>query len=242
MTQLSQNIVGKIKHDHIAPVPRWHFLLKSYAFWLFLGVSILLGSLSFSVIVHIINSGDLDMMSHLQGNMFTSAVMLLPYFWFLSLCVCELVAYYNWKHTRFGYRFRRRWIMFSSIVASVFFGSVLYALGMGQTIDDAMVAGVPFYDQSKHFARQQIWMQPDRGLLVGKVVQVDDPSGNIVIKDENGNSWNIDESAIPPKSHVAIKKGKIVKIMGKKEGDSGFAAKEIRKCGDCWKEEDSSDN
>jgi len=79
-------------------------------------------------------------------------------------------------------------------------------------------------------------------LLVGKVVQADDPSGNIVIKDENGTIWNIDESAIPSKTQVVTKKGKIVKIVGKVKGNFGFAAKEIRRCGDCWRDEDSGDN
>lgn len=238
MTQLSQNIVGTIKRDHIAPVPHWHFLLKRYAFWFFLGLSMLLGSLSFSVIVHIVNSGDLDIASHLQGDIFTSAVMLLPYVWFLSLCLCELVAYYNWKHTRFGYRFRRRWIFVSSIAVSMLLGSGLYALGMGTAIDNVMVGAVPFYYQSKHSARRQIWMQPDKGLLVGKVIQIGDLSGGLVIKDEDGKNWNIDASEVQSKTPMLFQNGKIVKIIGTREGASEFVATQIRKCGDCWRDED----
>jgi len=238
MTQLSQNIVGKIKQNHIAPVPHWHFLLKRYAFWFFLGLSILLGSLSFSVIVHIVNSGDLDIASHLQGDIFTSAIMLLPYLWFLSLCLCELVAFYNWKHTRFGYRFRRRWIFVASIAASMLLGSGMYALGMGTAIDNVMVGAVPFYYQSKHSARRQIWMQPDRGLLVGKVIQANNPSSSLTIKDDDGHIWNIDASEFQAKTPTVFEDGKIVKIIGTREGGSGFVATQIRKCGDCWKDED----
>lgn len=242
MTSLSQEIIGKIKHDHIAPVPRWHFLLKSYAYWLFLGMSIILGSLSFSVIVHILRTGDLGMLKHLQGNIFTSSVMLLPYFWFFSLCVCELVAYYNWKHTRGGYRFRRRWIMFSSVAASVLFGSGLYAMGMGEAIDETMARSIPFYDQSKHSARRQIWMQPERGLLVGKIIQVGPQEGVILIEDEGGNSWMVKKSVTPLPPPVGIKKGKVVKIVGSKEKDYVFSAKEIRRCGDCRRDEDQEDD
>src|ERR1035437_9356019 len=108
MTQFRKDMFGKIKVDHIAPVPRWHFLIKSYVFWTLFVCSIILGSLSFSVIVHIINSGDLDIFNQFHKNLFSSALMMLPYFWFCSVALFALVAYYNWKHTRLGYKFKRR--------------------------------------------------------------------------------------------------------------------------------------
>ncbi|MDD5396937.1 MAG: hypothetical protein PHW24_02645 [Candidatus Moranbacteria bacterium] len=239
MTKLSEDILGKIKHDHIVPAARWRFLLKSYVFWGLLMVSVLLGSLSFSVIVHIIDFRDLNVFNQVHGNFFTSTVMLLPYFWFLSVMLFASVAYYNWKHTRLGYRFKRRWIVSGSIALSVLLGSVLYALGMGNQIDMLMSKNMPFYDKSKREARSELWMRPDNGLLVGKVVNVDPADDSITIKDETGQDWQIDEKNVQHEPQSVPKKGKIIKIVGKKEGDHTFAASEIRKCGNCQSDEEA---
>lgn len=237
MTKFSENIVGRIKSEHIVPVPRWHFLLKSYVFWGLLAISVFLGSISFSVIAHLASVGDFDLFGHLQGNFAVSAMMMLPYFWFLSVAIFGLVAYYNWKHTRLGYRFKRRWIFFAGIGCSVFFGSIMYAFGMGNAIDLMMIRSMPFYDQSKHKARAELWLQPESGLIMGRVVGFDGANSQVIIEDEQGRDWSIDEKAITQKIESTIKKGKIVKVIGKKDGESGFIAKEIRKCGDCYDDE-----
>lgn len=241
MTKFSEGIVGKIEQDHIVPVPRWHFLLKGYVFWGLLVISILFGSLSFSVIAHLVNIGDFDVFNYMQGNLITSAVMMLPYFWFFSLVIFALVAFYNWKHTRLGYKFKRRWIFVSSIVISVSLGSIFYAFGMGSSVDRIMVKSMPFYDQSKHKAREEIWLRPESGLIMGRVLTIDSINNQIVIQDVAGIDWNIDEKAVVKTAGEPIQKGKIVKVIGKKNGENSFAAREIRKCSDCQDEEDVVD-
>lgn len=242
MTKFSESIIGRIKQECIAPVPRWHFLLKNSVFWGLLIVSLLLGSLSFSVVAHLISMGDWDIFSYLQKNVVTSAVMLLPYFWLLSLAIFALVAFYNWKHTRLGYKFKRRWIFVSSVGLSMFLGSILYAFGMGNEVDRIMAKAMPFYDQSKHKARNELWLQPENGLIIGKVMIVNSAGQQLVIQDEQGNNWNIDEETTTQKIEAVIVKGKIIKIIGKKNGDRHFTAREIRRCGDCQADEDKDED
>lgn len=237
MTTFSKSIMGKIKQECICPVPRWHFLLKSYVFWGLLALSLLLGSLSFSVIAHLVAVGDLDVFNYLHGNVLTSAVMMLPYFWILSLVIFALVAYYNWKHTRLGYRFKRRWIFVASIALSMFLGSILYTFGMGNAVDMVMVKAMPFYDQSKHAAHNELWLQPENGLIMGKITNIDNVEGQFIILDAKGTEWNIDGNEIKPAAGNVIKKGKIVKVIGKKSGERAIVAREIRKCGDCQDDE-----
>lgn len=237
MTQFSENILGKIKQEHIAPVPRWHFLLKSYVFWTILAISVLLGSLSFSVVVHILNFGDLNIFNQVHGNLLSSTIMMLPFFWLLFVFLFALIAYYNWKHTKLGYRFKRRWIVSGSVLSSILFGSVLYSFGMGNEVDILMAQAMPFYDQSRHDVRVKIWMQPEAGFLVGKVISVDDVESNIIIKDEIGKKWSVSKKNISQEIKTNFEKGKIIKIIGKKDGEHEFVAKEIRRCGDCEHDE-----
>lgn len=240
MTKLSEKIVGKIKHDHITPVPRWHFLIKSFAFWTFFVFSVVLGSLSFSVIVHIVEFGDIDIFKHLKGTLLTSAVMMLPYFWFLSVLLFAVIAYFNWKCTKMGYRFKRRWIVLGSVGLSIVLGSVFYALGMAKVVDSVMAKSVPFYDKSKHEARRELWLQPESGLLIGKIVGVDEISEELIIEDENGTNWNIGGNSASLGVEGSKEKGRIIKVIGKREGGQKFSAKEIRRCGDCDDDEDDS--
>lgn len=242
MTKFSESIVGKIKCECIAPVPKWHFLFKSCIFWTFFVFSMILGSLSFSVIAHIASNGDLNIWKHLQGNVITSTVMLLPYFWFLSLILFAIIAYFNWRCTKQGYRFRRRWFVLGSAGLSIFFGSIFYAMGMGNAMDRMMVRAMPFYDASRHKARNELWLQPEVGLIMGKVVAVDGAENQLIIQDAQGKNWSIDENMIAKEEERDIKEGKIVKIIGKKSGENCFVAKEIRKCGDCQDDEEDNDN
>ncbi|KKQ53170.1 MAG: hypothetical protein US70_C0005G0004 [Parcubacteria group bacterium GW2011_GWD2_38_11] len=238
MTKFSESIIGKIKCEHIAPVPRWHFLLKDSAFWTFSVFSVILGSLSFSVVMHIINSGDLDIVNHLQGNLLTSAVMLLPYFWLLFLGLFAIVAYFNWKSTKNGYRYKRRWIVFGSVALSVFFGSVFFALGMAKKLDNLMTLTIPLYNESKHNALNELWLQPEKGLLAGKIIEIDENEEKLIVRDENGKDWTVTDNATGWEDSSLEKKGKIVKVIGRKCGDSSFEATEVRKCNNCQDDED----
>ena len=236
MTTFSEGIIGKIKGDHIAPVPRWHFLFRNCAFWAFFVVSVVLGSLSFGVIEHIVSGGDFSVLDHLKGSLFTSTFMLLPAFWVLFLFLFAIVAYYNWKHTKIGYRFKRRWIFLGSLVLSFLFGSIFYAMGFGQKIDLLMVKALPFYNKSKHDGRIELWQQPEEGLLIGKIVDTSADQSSFVVEDGTGMQWNIG-AQVKNKTKTEIqnieKKGEIVKIVGVKSDKNNFVAKDLRKCSDC---------
>ena len=242
MTKLSESIIGKIKKEKICPTPRWHFLLKNYFLWLLFALCVLVGSFSFSVIANMLSNGDFDMFHYLNGSILTSAVLMLPYFWLLLLIVFAFVALYNWRRTRLGYRFRRRWMLMSSILMSVILGGAFYEVGLGDGVDALMGRSLPLYDLSKHSARREIWMQPEKGLIMGKIVDVDDQDDLITVSDEKGQKWKVSEKGakwkIKLKNKLEDKKGKIVKIIGERKGEDEFEAKEIRRCGDCQDDED----
>lgn len=239
MTKLSDKILAEIEKEHIVPTPRWHFLVKNYVFWGLFVISLVLGSLAFSVIMEMRSSGDWDLLGHVQGGLLASAVMMLPYFWFIFLCTFALIAYYNWHHTRKGYLLKRRWIFLGSIASSLFLGSFFYAFGWGSKVDQLMAESLPIYDSSKHKAREQLWLQPEKGLLMGEIVEVSQAGDTVVVQDSNGRTWVVENVGGCQKKPLEVqKKGKTIKIVGKKSGEKSFEAQEIRKCGDCDDDED----
>lgn len=237
MTKFSDSIVNKIKCDQIKPVPKWHFLLKSYTFWTLFILSMILGSLSFSVMVHIAQSGDLDLIDHLQGNWLVSAVMLLPVFWLVSLVFFAALAFLNWKCTKKGYCIKRRWIVLGSILLSMVLGAFFYLLGLGRQTDLLMTRALPFYDQYKHKARKDLWQQPEKGLLTGKIIDVDEDTEKLLVRDEDGKDWIVDDRDIVWENDNLEERGRIVKVLGQITGESEFQAVEVRTCANCQDDE-----
>ena len=238
MTKFSEGILAKIKCEHIEPVARWHFLLKSFTFWSLFFFSVFLGSLSFSVVLHILQSGDLDVFNHLHGNLLTSVVMLLPFFWLLFLILFATVAYFNWKCTRHGYRYKRRWIVLGSVALSVCAGSLFNFFGLGRQIDILMTRSLPMYNQSKHAALREVWFHPERGFLTGKIIEIDEVGEKLFLTDETGKVWEVVDRNVKWENRRLEEKGKIIKVIGSKNGENNFAAKEIRRCGNCQDDEE----
>lgn len=243
MTKLSDKILAEIEKEHIVPIPRWHFLVKNYVFWGLFGVSVVLGSLAFSVIADMKDSGDWDLLGHVQGNLLASAVMMLPYFWFLFLLAFALIAYYNWHHTRKGYLFKRRWIFLGSIASSLFLGGFFYAFGFGGKVDRLMANSLPLYGDSKYKAREELWLQPEKGLLMGRIVEVSQTGETVVVEDNKGRTWVVENvSGCQKKPKETEARGNTIKVVGKKSGDKSFQAQEIRKCGDCDDREEKKED
>ena len=78
--------------------------------------------------------------------------------------------------------------------------------------------------------------------MVGEIVGINDVDNSIVIEDSTGKNWQIDEKTIKLPSKNVPKKGKIVKIVGKKSGEHTFVANEIRKCGNCQGDDDNDED
>lgn len=211
--------------------------MKSYVFWTLFTVSVVLGSISFSVMVHIAKSGDLDLIDHLQGNWFVSAVMLLPVFWMVSLIFFAALAFFNWKCTKKGYCIKRRWIVLGSVLLSIAFGAFFYLLGLGRQTDLLMARALPFYDQYKHKARKDLWQQPEKGLLTGKIIDVDEDTEKLLVRDEEGKDWIVDDRDIVWENDNLEERGKIIKVLGQITGESEFQAVEVRTCTNCQDDE-----
>lgn len=231
MSKLSEKIIEKINCDGICPKPRWHFLLKNYFVWLAFIASVTVGSVSLSVVLEMMTKGDWDVYGYSGKNFLEFCILVLPIFWIFLLILFAFVAYYNWKHTKQGYRYRTYYIFLISIGVSGAAGYFLFDLGMAKEVEAMMTKAVPMYHKSKHSAQQLIWYQPNRGLLTGEIVEIEE-NKSIVIKDQDGKEWEVEVTEEKWKDDCCRKEGHIVRIIGEKKKDSGekekFYAKEIR--------------
>lgn len=229
MDNLGDRVLRKIKKECICPKPRWQFLLKDYFVWLLFLISLIIGSLAFCVSLHIFFTNDWDLYQYLHTSFVGHILVSIPYLWLIFLAVFVLIAHYNFKHTKSGYRRETYFIVGLGVVGSLILGAFLYTLGAGEKIEDFVATSVPEYEKlTCCSARKDIWVQPTRGLLAGKIVSVLDER-NFALKDFYGFAWQIQEDDDTLEYEpLQIQPGEDVKIIGEKKQDFVFWAREIR--------------
>jgi hypothetical protein len=225
MTTTSEKILKTIKESHIKPEPRWKFLAKNDVLWVAFAVSLLVGAVSFGVILEMLANHDWDIYAYLHKSFFVYLIYSLPYVWFVCLAAVLSLAYYNFIHIRGWYHHRVYLVVLASVAGSVFLGSVFFSFGIGRQIDQVLTDNVPYYDLLK-VDKKNLWVHPQDGLLGGTVEDV--KTGNFfIIRDYKGNSWIV-ESSGPPPPPPAIRIGEKVKIIGREKDPGTFQADEIR--------------
>jgi len=224
---LADKITEKIKKENIQPKPKWVFLLKDYVIWGVFTLNIFLGGLFFAVTLLVINNTDWDIYKYLDGSLWRYFISVLPYFRLSALLLFLFLAFYNYRHTPRGYRYKNRKIIIMSVIISGMIGLTLFLFGAGYKIEQLFFTGVPFY-KSLEQHRQEMWYRPEAGLLSGEVVEIIS-SEKIKIKDYKNKFWLIDVSETSwrgPVRHPQVSKQ--LKIIGQKVSPKEFKAKEIR--------------
>lgn len=228
MHDISEKIIDKIKKENLKPAPKWHFLLKNYVIWILFVLSILIGSLTFSVILFFITSSGIDAYLFLNKNPLGGFILALPRFWLAFLLVFLAVAYYNYKHTKGGYKYNSYLIIILSVIISFILGYFLFFFGLGKKTDDILNNNIPIYRQNTMMHKQRMWNRPEQGFLIGDVVEFKNKDF-FTIKDFNKMIWQIkSENAswigLPPKPGEGME----VRIIGEEEGGFNFRAKIIK--------------
>lgn len=210
---ISQIVLQRIKDSGIKPISKNVFNLKSVLFWSLIGISLVIGAISFSVTLSILFSNDWYLYNKLG---FSFILKTLPYFWAVCLLLFTILGEFYYRKTLLGYRHRVTTIVGMYIVLTVISGSVLNIIGVGEVIEQSLFENVPVYHVII-FNRNEIWSHPEQGLLSGRIIDI----GYKVIKlvDSSGVIWNINIDNISVEAKTQFKIGEIIKIVGDKDSD-----------------------
>jgi hypothetical protein len=221
---ISQIALEKIKESGIKPISKNIFNLKRVLFWSLVGFAVLVGAVSFAVTCSILFSNDWYLYNKFGFGFILKS---LPYFWVICLLLLAILGEFYYRKTLFGYRHRVFTIIGVYIILTVVFGFVLHLFKIGEVVEQTISDNVPFY-RGMMFNKDELWSQPEEGLISGRIVEVDDVSIKII--DLNDNVWIIDknEAIIAPRVKMEI--GEIIKIVGDKDSDNDeiFNANQIR--------------
>ncbi len=229
MNDVSKKTLEKIKNEHIYPKPRWYFLTRDYFIWIMFAITTLLGGIAFGMILFITSNLDWDIYKYLGISLSETVVTNLPYLWIALLIFFLFVTYYNFIHTRKGYRYQFIFIFLISLLVSILLGFGFYQYGWTEKVERQLRLKFPGYHNMVYTSEKQ-WMQPEKGLLSGTIKEFNPKSKYIRIKDYSNNEWKIDISQAVVRGNISITEEEDleIKVLGKKVTEDVFEAKEIR--------------
>ncbi|MFA7209041.1 MAG: hypothetical protein WC120_02025 [Parcubacteria group bacterium] len=225
MKNLIQDTLNKIKTEHIAPEPRWKFLLRKAGAWALVGSVILLGAAAIAVAYYLISQLDWDLYRFTSRSAIAYTLPMVPYFWFILLGLFILAAFFGVRRTESGYRFNGLWVVALVVAGILLTGFFMARAGLGSRLDH-MMRGVPFYARSIETKEKQ-WMQPEEGFLAGTVLSASEDA--IGLDDLAGERWNVkvdEKTLVRPAADVST--GQMIKVIGTKQSARDFSAAEIR--------------
>jgi len=228
MSKLSQDILNKIDQENIAPTPRWIFLLKSWVLWLAYILATLLGSIAFGISIFVLTNNEWDIHRYAPEGFLEYFILSIPYIWLLGFGIFAFVAYYNFRHTKQGYKTKTSILIISNIFLSIILGSVIYASGFGRTLDQTFQRQMPMYRRMIN-VRYRVWVRPEKGILAGEVTSIKSDN-EFSINDFRDKSWTVIGENMKNTGCSALQVGVKVRIIGHPKEPGVFIATEIKPC------------
>ena len=230
MNNITEKVWQKIESEKIQPAPQKVFILKHGFVWFLGTVVLLVSSLITAVIIFFISNFDWDIAHRFTNSKILFFFLALPYFLLILLFFFIWLFYYNYRHTKYGYRLNFWLLILIFIVLNAILGFAANYFNFGQQIENACGEKINFYNHLD--TKSIIWSSVDKGLLAGKIFAI--APTQISLADLDGNVWQI---KINENSKMAgISLNEKVKIIGQKIGEREFLAEEIRPwcgCGKC---------
>ncbi len=226
MRDISREVLDKIKEKGIAPLPKRYFILRRSTVWMLFCFSIILGSIAGSTVIFRVKNAEWDLFYHFKGNLLDFLLIYTPYFWGIFMIFFSVVAYYYFRQTQGGYRYRATTIVALSLFISVAGGMGMYLAGISERMEAIFEEKLPFY-HGVTFHSQKVWMSPDKGLLAGMISDIT-KDGSFRLNDLDGNEWNIHAEKTIWRGRLTPSKGLEIKLIGTRIGPNSFRADEVR--------------
>lgn len=206
-------ILDTIEREAICPRSRYFFLCYNSVLWLAWVGSIALGAISIAVINTGVMHGMYGLFEATHDSWLGLTLVLVPYVWIPVFVLLVVMAQVNLRHTSTGYRYPVWQVVGSSVVLSIFFGIVLYWLGLGHAVDRMVGATMPMYPSQERI-EEKLWQQPSAGRLVG-MYEGERISDTVVrFMDATGATWQLETADLAASDLAILETGERVRVLG----------------------------
>ena len=145
MSKIKSHVLKNIKQNGLEPTSKFYFVTRNYFFALLFIVSVVVGAVSFSAILHDLVVGSQFYSGTSLDVAPTLFVQTIPLFWLVLLIFFTASAWFNYKRTDGIYRKENAIIVLASILFSLLIGLLIFRVGLTQQIDNVMKAYIPLY-------------------------------------------------------------------------------------------------
>ena len=225
-TKLTKSILNRIEQEDITPRSKWYYRIQYSSFWFLFGAMLVLGALSFAVMLFALNNTDFDIFQYVDNGGLQQLLSLMPFFWVFITGLAVGLAVWGIKHTKRGYKLALLLVFGGNVFGSMLLGTLVYGAGGGEVIEEIIEQKVPQY-QSVREKNQKFWGTPEEtGRLAGLVESVSEKS--ITLSDPMGRTWTVDiaQAKLPPEFSPQV--GKPLKMKGQVTGTGEFTADGIK--------------
>ena len=223
---ISKQILAQIKEKKIQPRPKWHFAVKNTISAGLVAVLLSFASIAFSIMLFLLINNDWDLRHRVAPGIMLYLFSTFPYIWAILFILFISLFYLIFRKIKGGYRFKYSLIIILGAVFVMAIGSIIYQMGLAKTLDLAFRRGVPQYQRAIE-KRNNIWLQPQRGILIGKLVRIESKD-KIIIMDPQEQEWTVDISRISEQEKKIIREGWPIKVIGEIVKNEDFCAQSIR--------------
>jgi len=212
---LRKKLLEQIDDQAINPKPKVVFRCRECAVWSLWLLSVVVGGMAVAVSLFVIIHHQYDFYEATHENLLTALVDSLPYLWIIIFGLMVLVAIYNIRHTKKGYRYPVWFVLSSSIVLSFALGSSLQYFGLGHTVDKILGQNMAMY-MSQEKLESRLWQVPSEGRMIGRqIFTTVSPTSTIVFQDYRGVRWTIDVSELKSEELDLLLEQEKVKLIGR---------------------------
>lgn len=220
----SDKIIDKIREENIKPAPKWKFDSRNWILYCLFIFFLIIGAISFSIILFSIQQADFLLMEHLGHSAIEFLLVIFPFIWLITLIILLFFSFYVIYNSKKGYKFSFSKLIFFNVGFSIFFGTLFFIAGVSVWFENTFSSGSGLF-ASIEIKKQKLWLKPDEGSLAGELKSVNDTT--LIIEDFKENIWVVsyDSSFIAPA--VTLEKEEKIKIIGKRTNRNTFTAERI---------------
>lgn len=211
--KLKESVLDRLEREGITPRSRLYWLSYEYAFWGAWLLSVVLGAVALAVLSFTSLYIGYSLYEATHQSFLTFFFDTLPYLWFLAFVGLTLVAYFNLRNTKRGYKYPLYLVVGSSFGFSVLGAMVLHSMGAGYSLDRYMGERLDSYQSRAEF-EAQMWQNPLAGRLLGAVKRLDEgDSKRVRFTDVKNEDWDITITELRERDSELLLSGHKVRML-----------------------------
>lgn len=210
---VKDSVLERLEREGITPRSRWYWLTYEYSFWGAWLLSVVLGAVALAVLSFTSLYIGYSLYEATHAGFATYLLDVLPYLWLVAFAGLTLIAHFNLRNTKRGYKYPLYLVVGSSFGFSVIGAMVLHYVGAGYYLDRYLGENLESYHSRVEF-ETLAWQNPMAGRLLGQV----EPSGMVskqvvVFTDIKQEKWPMLTEELRELDTELLLSGKKVRVL-----------------------------